>query len=327
MDSHKKKPAFLRYFKSRLRPFAQFKVWGSLGILALVGLSIWQYQKHPEWLSPTIEQPDVSGDFLGDDLSDPLAESNLSAPEFDLGMESNSLQSPLLEDPLNSETSLPTLPLDKAKSKASKSENVFAPVGQFPSAQGNEQSEQSLFPLPFNLKSYRPLLPNQSKSQSTLSVSKPRETSPAVQNSFTPKVVSSSGNPLTKAIEQLLSPAPLITTPTATPANPNSLSQPGNNNFPPQSTQVQSPIQPYQSPYNNYPLQPPAQSQVQPYQSPYNNYPLQPPAQSQVQPYQSPYNNYPGQSVPGQLGQSRNNPSPVQTPQIQPPIQIDNPNF
>ncbi|MGK7940767.1 MAG: hypothetical protein AB4062_11590 [Crocosphaera sp.] len=40
----------LRYFLAGLKPLANIKVWGSVGLIGLVALFLWQYSRHPEWL-------------------------------------------------------------------------------------------------------------------------------------------------------------------------------------------------------------------------------------------------------------------------------------
>ena len=40
----------LRYFLAGLKPLANIKVWGSVGLSALVAVFLWQYSRHPEWL-------------------------------------------------------------------------------------------------------------------------------------------------------------------------------------------------------------------------------------------------------------------------------------
>ena len=49
--------SFFRYFKARFQPFRRPLFWGALGALSLLTVAIWQYLQHPEWLGGEIVQP------------------------------------------------------------------------------------------------------------------------------------------------------------------------------------------------------------------------------------------------------------------------------
>lgn len=56
-----------RYLIARLKPLASVKLWGSLGIMALVAVALWQYSLHPEWLgNDPGTASSIDGEFEGE---------------------------------------------------------------------------------------------------------------------------------------------------------------------------------------------------------------------------------------------------------------------
>ncbi|ACB53304.1 hypothetical protein cce_3956 [Crocosphaera subtropica ATCC 51142] len=55
-----------RYSIARLKPLANVKVWGSVGIMGLVILVLWQYSRHPEWLGNDQTTAPITGEFEGE---------------------------------------------------------------------------------------------------------------------------------------------------------------------------------------------------------------------------------------------------------------------
>ena len=50
-------PAFWRYFGARFKPFTRPLFLGSVGVLTLSGITLYQYWHHPDWLHNQIERP------------------------------------------------------------------------------------------------------------------------------------------------------------------------------------------------------------------------------------------------------------------------------
>ena len=56
-----------RYLIAGLKPLASVKVWGSVGIMALVAMVLWQYSLHPEWLgNDQGTASSIDGEFEGE---------------------------------------------------------------------------------------------------------------------------------------------------------------------------------------------------------------------------------------------------------------------
>ncbi|MDJ0508182.1 MAG: hypothetical protein QNJ64_02835 [Crocosphaera sp.] len=115
----------LRYFLAGLKPLANIKVWGSLGLMGLVAICLWQYSIHPEWLGADgLPSQSVDGEFEAEvgnniDIGVTLENDNLNPsgiPEnsafpqgtpFDDPLETAQPETPILSDPLLDPPSVP----------------------------------------------------------------------------------------------------------------------------------------------------------------------------------------------------------------------------
>ncbi|HEY9649809.1 MAG TPA: hypothetical protein V6C95_04040 [Coleofasciculaceae cyanobacterium] len=82
MPSPKQVPAYLRYFKARLKPFRRPAFWLSSAALSLVLFITWQYWNHPEWFSSQGNQQLANSDDL--DASPALSSQELAARFADI---------------------------------------------------------------------------------------------------------------------------------------------------------------------------------------------------------------------------------------------------
>jgi hypothetical protein len=74
----------LRFFKARLTPFTKPMFWGSATILTLLGVTIWQYWQHPEWIGTNnIEQPStIRNNTANQDSNNIVANPSKSIPQL-----------------------------------------------------------------------------------------------------------------------------------------------------------------------------------------------------------------------------------------------------
>lgn len=105
MPSPLPRPSF-RFLKARLKPFTKPMFWGSATILTLVGIAIWQYWRHPEWIATNdIEQPstirnNTADDYEGLDINQ--SSSNRQLSQEDLAIAADIDNSELLLEELQS---------------------------------------------------------------------------------------------------------------------------------------------------------------------------------------------------------------------------------
>lgn len=82
MPSPKQVPAYLRYFKARLKPFKRPAFWLSSTALSLVLFVTWQYWNHPEWFSSQGNDQFANSDDL--EVSPALSSQELAARFADI---------------------------------------------------------------------------------------------------------------------------------------------------------------------------------------------------------------------------------------------------
>ena len=187
MSSPKLPPASLRYFKARLKPLANPLFWAPPTILALLTVSIWQYQQHPEWLNTALDQPEAPPTATNQAPSNPAvspATEGFTSPNS--GVEDwNSLASAL--DPPT-----PAKKTDPADESAESESPAFKSLfDQMQEKQKNQQPNQL----------FAPLLPNNNSSSNLLDRAALRDNQALLQGS--PQGTNSS------------------------PSNPSSIGQPG----------------------------------------------------------------------------------------------------
>lgn len=119
MPSPKQVPAYLRYFKARLKPFRRPAFWLSSTALSLVLFLTWQYWNHPEWFNAQNNNQLNNSDDL--DASPALSSQELAARFADIDSSSVLLD---LFDP-TSVTSVGNLP-DEDSQKSDKSQKPLS---------------------------------------------------------------------------------------------------------------------------------------------------------------------------------------------------------
>jgi hypothetical protein len=91
MKANKIPPAFIRYLKPRLQPFSRPIFWGSLTILFLLGVSIYQYGRYANWLEASSEKTKNSESFLDKNLLNQVDHSQFSPEELAIGADIDNL--------------------------------------------------------------------------------------------------------------------------------------------------------------------------------------------------------------------------------------------
>jgi hypothetical protein len=139
-------PASLRYLNARLRPFKSTMFWGSLTVLSLVGVFVWEAWKHPEWLFPQPEDEQTlstteSGETKLSKEDSAIAADIDSLPVLIEQMDSAKLNLPPLS--VNEPNSAPQTPnpvnqlIDQQMAEAVKAGNS-AQTGNLTTAPGSE---------------------------------------------------------------------------------------------------------------------------------------------------------------------------------------------
>ena len=315
-----------RYFLASLKPFGRPIVWGSIGIVALVSLSIWQYSQNPEWLgtgnlsSGNENAEGEVGDNLDlgvnlQDLDPNLSETPLLADPLDPNFSQPNGQSSFddLKNPLG-ELNNTTLPLPNGLSALPTQPNSEENAGN-----SNQQKSPKFQPLIPSFKDlgslFPPILPNNNTSEPIKTPEIPSTDQTAKQS-----------NPLKEALENQQN-QPSQESRNTVESNPNAAESPVEQQ--PQTTSPQptaarnappsSPRQPYTNPYGGYGNQPYTNPYGgygnQPYTNPYGGYGNQPYnnpySRSDNQPYTQPYSNpYGSGSAPAPIPTS---PQPSQS--------------
>ncbi len=119
MNDFKNTPASMRYLSARLKPFRRPMFWGSLGLVSLIGLAIYQYWRHPDWLNSNLAEIETKSNISTNDVSNSINQAQLSAEDLAIGAELDNLDLLLKELEQNQ-----TIPLSQS-SKSKKSKNSF----------------------------------------------------------------------------------------------------------------------------------------------------------------------------------------------------------
>ncbi|MGK7876428.1 MAG: hypothetical protein AB4426_24965 [Xenococcaceae cyanobacterium] len=125
--SPKKIPPNISYLKARLQPFGRPMFLGSFGILWVLGLCVWQYWNHPDWLNPIFDEPEVVRSNPRDAPNNPVANLEFSEEELAVDTQSNNLES-LLAELEATKTLTPALPLQQEAQSANQSTELFTPL-------------------------------------------------------------------------------------------------------------------------------------------------------------------------------------------------------
>ncbi|NEP60983.1 MAG: hypothetical protein F6K31_29045 [Symploca sp. SIO2G7] len=137
MSSPRKPPAYLRYFKARLKPLGRPGVWASMVGLVLVLVATGYYWQHPELLQALSNNQATDSDRLTDDVTD---DPTLSSEELAAIMADIDSSSVLLAE-FDSTRALSTITQPNQKSDKKKPESLFS---EFIPQQGKTDSPQKL---------------------------------------------------------------------------------------------------------------------------------------------------------------------------------------
>ncbi len=301
-----------RYLIAGLKPLANIKVWGSIGIMGLVAFVLWQYSRHPEWVGNN--QP-PSG----------LREGEFEAEvgnNVDIGVTIQDLEANRLNSPGLSQSSDPNFlgqPLPSAQGENPISNNNPNNPSPSPSSDGNNPNLNQPSP---SIK-FQPLMPNVKDLGSLFpSLTPPKNSAKPIK--LPDSAFDQTQTPQTTALEDAIkdvfsseSPSDLDLSPqnsqppavrSTQPNYPTTVTPPQNN---PYLTQPNFPTQPSNNPYTY--------SSPQPYSQPYGN--GRSPAPIPTSPPSSQFPNAYGNSNAN--GSTQNNqPQPQPNYGIQPP-QVD----
>ncbi|MDJ0599409.1 MAG: hypothetical protein QNJ37_11275 [Crocosphaera sp.] len=257
-----------RYFVAGLKPLANAKIWGSIGIIALVTFALWQYSRHPEWVgSNQAPSPVNGGEFeaevgnsvdIGVTVQDleatrlnsqgfPVPSTPITPNSLDRPLSSPQGKNPTLKTNQNAPVPFPSLDKDNADL------NQPSPSVKFEPLMPNVKNLGGLFPpLTPSKDSRKPIkLPDSELDRPPIPQDTPLGN--AIDNVFSqesPSNVSPQNNnqPLPSSVKPIR------------PTNPSSVTSPRSNPYPSQTN-------PSNQPFNNpYTYSPP-----QPYRQPYGN--------------------------------------------------------
>ncbi|BAU66940.1 hypothetical protein STA3757_43460 [Stanieria sp. NIES-3757] len=140
MKSSIKTPASLRYLKARLRPFSRPIFWGSLSIVFIFGLVIYQYWQNPELLQTTSTDVDTQPNSRETDNSP--TRSQLSSEDLAVGADLDNVDFLLQE--FESQPRIP-LNLSPKKNISSNGKNQKTVFNQFKEQQKAKLNNSSGF--------------------------------------------------------------------------------------------------------------------------------------------------------------------------------------
>lgn len=106
MKTNKIPPAFIRYLKPRLQPFSRPLFWGSLSILFLLGVIIYQYGRYSDWLEASSEKVTNSNSISNQNLADKIEQYQFSLEDLAIGADIDNLDLLLQEVNQNQNFSL-----------------------------------------------------------------------------------------------------------------------------------------------------------------------------------------------------------------------------
>ena len=309
-------PSF-RYSIARLKPLANVKVWGSLGIMALLALVFWQYYHHPEWVgSDQLPGSTIDGEVegeVGNSVDIGVTVQDLEQNRLNSGgvpvtpSQPETINSPL-EQPFN------TSPGNQPTLNNNQDNPLFPPSADGNNGELDQQPTPSIKfqPLMPNVKNLGSLFPPLKPSKNS---SKPIKIPDSVQDSKQPP----QNNALQNALDEVLPQESPSLNPSPPSSQDNKQPSPNTNRFP-QPNYPTPPTSGRNNPYPNQPYTPPNNPS-----QPFNNNPY---TYTSPQPYSQPYGNGtapppvpaypPSPQLPNTYGNANPNPnSPTQTNQNQ----------
>ncbi|MEL4893967.1 hypothetical protein [Crocosphaera sp. Alani8] len=304
----------LRYSIARLKPLINVKVWGSVGIMALVGFLLWQYHRHPEWVGDNqLPGSSIEGKFEGE-VGNNL-DIGVTLQDLEQNRLNNSEGVPLPPSQLNDDFLQSPSESLQGNQISSNNDLIFPSSGDKDNPQLNPQPNPSvkfepLMPNVKNLDSlFPPLKPDKNAGKPIQIPDYSEQSKQRPQNSV-----------LQNAIEEVFSQESPSVEPPAQPSRENKQPSPNTNRSP----QPNFPTSGRNNPYSGRPQTPPnnpyTYSPTQPYNQPYGNgrppapIPAYPPSPQSGNPYNNgnPNFNYSNPS-------NQNQPAPnygIQPPQV-----------
>ncbi|MBE9167338.1 hypothetical protein IQ238_07290 [Pleurocapsales cyanobacterium LEGE 06147] len=105
MKANKISPGFIRYLKPRLQPVSRPIFWGTLSILSLLGVIIYQYGRYSDWLETDLEKTTNSGSLSSNNLAPRVGSSHLSPEKLAIRVDIGNLD--LLLQEINQNQNFP----------------------------------------------------------------------------------------------------------------------------------------------------------------------------------------------------------------------------
>lgn len=225
MDDFKNTPASMRYLGARLKPLKRPLFWGSIGLVSLIGLALYQYWLHPDWISGNLSEIATTTNDSTSRLSNLTNEGQISAEDLAIGAELDNLDLLLKELEQNQ-----TLPISETlkKEKARNSLPISDKNTTYKRFQEQQKSKLSRSPDPLfsNKNNGENLvesptrgifqLPKANDSNSTLPPAPPVETS----NSSNPELIPNPIGRLYLSNPNRLGSTATVTTPSSNSVNP-----------------------------------------------------------------------------------------------------------
>lgn len=188
MNNFKNTPASMRYLGARLKPFRRPMFWGSIGLASLIGLAIYQYWQHPDWLNGNLSEVETNNYSSTSKLSNSIDREQISAEDLAIGAELDNLDLLLTELAQNQAITLEKVPKPNKSNNSLQSNNKDTIYHRFQNQQksklyqspkpliSNKTTKNNLVESPsrniFKLRSfnsYNPILSNSKKSTSSSS--------------------------------------------------------------------------------------------------------------------------------------------------------------
>ncbi len=163
MNNFKSTPPSMRYLGARLKPFRRPLFWGSLGLTSLIGLALYQYWHHPDWLNGNLSEIDTTNNSPASKLSNLANEQKISAEDLAVGADLDNLDVLLQELEQNQ-----TLPLGQTVNPKKSNNSLQTDSKNTIYHRFQEEQKSKLNRSP------KPLIPNQNK-QNNLATSPTRD--------------------------------------------------------------------------------------------------------------------------------------------------------
>lgn len=156
MNNFKNTPASVRYLGARLKPFRRPMFWGSIGLASLIGLALYQYWQHPDWLNGNLSEVETNNYSSTSKLSNSIDREQISAEDLAIGAELDNLDLLLTELAQNQAITIEKVAKPNKSNNSLQSNNKDTIYHRF-----QNQQKSKLYQSP------KPLIPNKT-SQNNL---------------------------------------------------------------------------------------------------------------------------------------------------------------